>query len=143
MRTELNRARTETQTKGLEIARMQQHTEMLSVKHAEARDLCHQLQGQAEVVAHQRAALERRLGAVGRRCRRAEALAASFEARLRSVRPDLPIDYSAAEAGIDVPEPSARLNDALATDLADDNDAGAGAIDNHDLGRFLKQTDIE
>eukprot|EP00474_Spongospora_subterranea_P002191 CRZ02649.1 hypothetical protein [Spongospora subterranea] len=141
MRTDLNRARTEVMTKSLEFARLQQHTEAISSKHAEARDLCHSLETKLEVVQQQCVALERSVVMIGQRCIRAESMAAGFESKLKEVKPDIVIDYSYKSR-----EPSAKLYEVISYDDRDfkgndvDNSIDIGTV--HDTTKFIKALEI-
>ncbi|KMS94076.1 hypothetical protein BVRB_025040, partial [Beta vulgaris subsp. vulgaris] len=140
IRTDLNRSHVEVQTKALEVARLQQQTEMLSSKQAEARDLCHQLEAQLEVCKQQNSTLERNLFKVGQRCVRAESMAALFETKLKELKPDLVIDYAFQSK-----KPSVKLFEVICGDDDDDEPRDNPNMNLHsmkDMDRFFKEMEF-
>ena len=113
---------------------------MMSGRNAEAHELCHQLEGEMEVTKQQNIVLEKNLALVGRRCVRAESMAAAFESQLKQCRPDLVIDYT-----FKIIEPSLKLFEVIssADEHVDENnnDSTDGLQKNsaQDLKRFLKE----
>ncbi|SPQ95041.1 Coiled-coil domain-containing protein 39 [Plasmodiophora brassicae] len=115
MRTDLNWTRTDLQTKVMEIARRQQHTEALTAKNAEAREQIRTLETKVDLLEQKNASLKRNVVVLGNRCIRAESMAAAFEAKIKDLRPDYVIDYAYRAR-----EPSARLSEVIAKEVADD-----------------------
>lgn len=73
MRTDLNWTRTDLQTKVMEIARRQQHTEALTAKNAEAREQIRTLETKVDLLEQKNASLKRNVVVLGNRCSRRRA----------------------------------------------------------------------